>query len=209
MQIGEEVGKRVAAGIVVVSIAADKSSHSEDGVGADQADPRRGNVERLDLSMLIGRANRVAVGVKAVVGDHQAFPGGGILRVKRIGILKPGTRVSQIQVDGIAGRDLVVDPVEQVFLVSLGVYHGELGWIQETTAIERVGRNEIAPLVAAVGEVDADIGGPERTVRSGHSSGWLLYPLAGAGREVNDQAGFLTILGGWGSRDDFNGLHRI
>src|ERR1700746_166259 len=126
--------------------------------------------------MLIGGANRVAVGVKAVVGDHQAFPGGGILRVKRIGILKPGTRVSQIQVDGIAGRDLVVHAVEQVFLISLGVYHGELGWIEETTAIECVGRNEIAPLVAAVGEVDADIGGPERTVRSSHSSGWLLYP---------------------------------
>ncbi len=50
--------------------------------------------------------------------------------------------------------ELVVDAIEDVLLVALVVEDGELGRVEEAAGVEAVDLDEVAPVLAAVAEVD-------------------------------------------------------
>ena len=173
LKVGSEVGKRVLARVVVVLVAADESADGKDGSRIEQTNPRWRDVEGLDLRALIRRADGHSVGIEAIIVGNQTFPGGRVLSVEGIRGLEPGTGEAQVQVNGIGGGELVVHAVENVLFVAFVVHYGELGRIEEAAAVQPVRRDEVSPLVAAVGEVEADIGGSKRAVGSGHAASGL------------------------------------
>ena len=69
LKIGREIGKRIAARIIVVLVPPHESAEREHGVGIEQARPRRRDVEGLDLRTLVGRTNRIAVRIEAAIVD--------------------------------------------------------------------------------------------------------------------------------------------
>src|SRR5580658_9378559 len=98
-----EVRERVVAGVVVIGIAANKGAECEHGIGVEQVRPARSDIERADLRTPILRTDGLTArcesatrgrgrGKPAIVNDD-AKPGRGVLRVERVGSLKPGTRV--------------------------------------------------------------------------------------------------------------------
>ena len=72
-----------------------------------------------------------------------------------IGSLEPGTAVVQVEVHGIGWRKAIVDAVEYVLFVALIVENGELGRIEKAAGIEAIALDEVAPIFAAVGEIEA------------------------------------------------------
>src|SRR5581483_2445876 len=85
----------------------------------------------------------------------------------------------------------------------------ELGSIQKSAGIQSVQGDKVSPLLAAVREIgiqiraaEGAIGGSHIAVRSGHSQ-------PGARGDIDNQTGFVPILGGWGAGNDLHGLHRI
>ena len=86
---------------------------------------------------------------------------------------------------------------------------GELGRIEEAAGVEAVGLNEVAPLFAAVGKIDAGGGGAESAVGSGDAAGGFGDSLPGARGGDDDEAGFAAVLGRWRARDDLDGLNGV
>src|SRR5258705_13825199 len=76
------------------------------------------------------------------------------------------TGESQIQVDGVHLGELKVNAIEYILFIALGVHDGKLGRIEETAAVQAVGRDEISPFLASAREVKPCIGGAETTVGS-------------------------------------------
>ena len=75
--------------------------------------------------------------------------------------------------DGVWLGELAVDAVEDVLLVALVVEDGELGRIEEAAGVEAVDLDEVAPVLAAVAEVDGAGGGAEGAVGGGDAAGGL------------------------------------
>src|SRR5205814_8619162 len=98
--------------------------------------------------------------------------------------------------------------VEYVLFVSLGVYDAELRRIQKAPAIQAIGRDEIAPFLATVPQVEAGTGGAETAVRSGDGTVWRGESLTGAGRNVYHQACLLAEFGRRCCGDDLHRLNR-
>ena len=86
LKIRHEVGERIAARVVVVSILAHPAAQREHGLVIQQAGPGGRNVHRLDLRTLIGGPTST-VGTQATVVDHQAVSCRGVLGVVRIRFL--------------------------------------------------------------------------------------------------------------------------
>src|ERR1035437_4463016 len=84
--------------------------------------------------------------------------------VVRVGRLKPGTTVIQIQVTRVGRRHCVIDAVEDVLLVSLVVEDGELGGIEEAAGVEAVGLDEVTPLRTAIGQIKSGGGRSEGAI---------------------------------------------
>ncbi len=63
-------------------------------------------------------------------------------------------------------ESLIVHAVEHIFFIALVVHHGELRRIEEAAGVQPVHRNEIAPLLAAVGEIEAAVGRAESCRRT-------------------------------------------
>ena len=109
----------------------------------------------------------------------------------------------------VGRREGVVDAVEDVLLVALVVEDGELGRIEEASGVEAVGLDEVAPVLAAVGEIDAAGGGPEGAIGGADAAGGLGDSLPGAGGGDDDEAGFVAVLGRRRAGDDLDGLNGV
>jgi len=68
-------------------------------------------------------------------------------------------------VNRIRRRNLAIDAVEDIKFVALVVEHGELGRIEESPRIEAIDFDEVAPVLAAVAEIDGTSGGAEGAER--------------------------------------------
>ena len=80
------------------------------------------------------------------------------LLVVRIGILKPGTREAQVEVNGVRSRELVVHAVEQVLLITLGVHYSKLRRIKKPARVQAARGNEIPPLLPSVTKFETAAG---------------------------------------------------
>ena len=172
LEVRREVGEWVSAWVIVELISPNESPQREHRIGIEQPVPRRRDVEGFDLRTLISRTDHVAIRIKPAIGDNQSIPSRGVFGVERIRRLEPRTRVAQIQVNGVRVVQLKVQTVEYVLFVSLSVYDAELRRIQKAPAIQAIGRDEIAPFLATVPQVEAGTGGAETAVRSGDGTVW-------------------------------------
>ena len=126
-----------------------------------------------------------------------------------VGSLEPGAAVVEIEVNGIDGSEAEVDAVEEVFFVALVVEDGELGWIKEAAGVDAIQFEEVAPVLAAIGEIEAAGCGAEGAVGGVEAAGGLGDSLTGAGGGDDDEAGFVAILGGGRAGDDFERLDGV
>jgi hypothetical protein len=62
---------------------------------------------------------------------------------------------------GVGRGELAVDAVEDIELVALVVEDGELGRVEEAAGVEAVDFDEVAPVLAAVAEVDGAVDDPK------------------------------------------------
>ena len=106
----------------------------------------------------------------------------------------------------IFSGSLKINAIEDVLLISLVVHDDKFRRIKEAAAVERVGCDEVAPVLAPVSEVEVHIRGSKTSVRCGHAASGGLDPLTGARGHVNHYAGLVAKLGGRGTRKD---LHRF
>ena len=167
LQIRGLIGKGVRARVVVVLIAPHKSAQSEDRSGIDQPGPRRRDVECSDLRTLILRSNRLPVRSQAAArtdlswrtnwGRREKRPSRCIFRVVGIGRLKPGAAVAEIETEGVLWRKLKVHAVEEILLIAAIVYDAEFRSVEKPRGVQAVGRNVVAPLVAAVRQVESPV----------------------------------------------------
>ena len=70
-------------------------------------------------------------------------------------------------------RELVVQAVEEVFLVALVVQHLEFGRIEESAGVQPAEGDEVAPLLASVSDVRVERRRAEAAVRGGHFAVWV------------------------------------
>src|ERR1035438_10525891 len=85
----------------------------------------------------------------------------------------------------------------------------ELRRIEEAAAVEPVYRDEISPVLAAVGEVEIHVRAAEATVAGGHVAVRCRRTQARTRGHVNDQTRFVAELSGWSTGDDRHRLHGI
>src|SRR5436309_10326834 len=78
-------------------------------------------------------------------------------RIERVWILEPGPRVAPIKVHGVRTRKLQVHAVKYVLLVTFGMNDLEFRRIEETTRVQAIRRDEIAPLLPPKGHVKAPV----------------------------------------------------
>ena len=81
-----------------------------------------------------------------------------------VGRLEPGAAVVEVEMDGVGRWKAVVDAVEEVLFVALVVEDGELRRIEEAAGIEAVDLDEVAPVLAAIGKIEAAGRRPESSV---------------------------------------------
>src|SRR5580765_2060791 len=102
------------------------------------------DVEGFDLRALVRwpqriSGNRVKDNGASCIASHARIREDGRtrmrLRIERVGILKPGTCVSEVHVDGIRLVGLKVHTVKDVLLVTLGMHDGKFRWIEEPAGI--------------------------------------------------------------------------
>ena len=111
--------------------------------------------------------------------------------------------------DRVGRGEGVVDAVEDVLLVALVVEDGELRRIEKAAGVEAVDFNEVAPVLAAVAEIEGAGGGAEGAVGTADAAGGLGDALTGAGGGHDDQAGLAAVLGRRRAGDDFDGLNGV
>src|SRR5581483_3451944 len=137
------------------------------------------------------------------------IPSRGILLVEGIGSLKPRAGESKIDVDRVRLGNLKIDAVKYVFLIALRVYDRKFGRIQETSTVQPVYRDEVAPVLASVSEIESRVGCPEASIGSRYRSVRSGKALARACCGVDDNARLLAVLSRWRAGDDFERLNCI
>ncbi len=86
---------------------------------------------------------------------------------------------------------------------------GKLGTIKEPAGVQTIDFDEVSPVLAAVGKIEASGRGAERPVGRSYASVRSSRALPRTGGYVDDEAGLSTIFGGRGSRNRLNRLDRI
>src|SRR5579859_7905413 len=81
--------------------------------------------------------------------------------------------------------------------------------VQESAGIQAIGRDEVAPFLAPVGELKTTGRGAKAAVRGRNCSRGLRCAETRPRGDLNHQAGFVAILRRWPARDDFERLNRI
>ena len=146
-----EIGKRVATRVVVVGVPADVAAEVEDRVVADHARIGWRDIEGHDFGSLIGIADIAKYGIAAGAATDDIRD---IQVVIRIGCLEPGTRVVEIDMNRIDFREVVVDPVEDIFFVAFVMEDHELGRIEKSSGVQSIGLDEVPPVLAAVAQIE-------------------------------------------------------
>ncbi len=111
--------------------------------------------------------------------------------------------------NGVFGRELVIDAVEQILLVALVVCNLEFRGIEKAAIIQSAHGDEIPPLGSAETQIESNIGRPKTAVRGGDTALGSGHALAGAGCHVDHDAGLVAVFGRRRAGDDFQGLHGI
>ena len=84
----------------------------------------------------------------------------------------------------------------------------ELRRIEKASGIQAVGLDEVAPVLSAIGQIEAARGRPEGAIGAADAAGGLGDALSGARGGHNHQAGLAAILGRGRAADDLQGLNR-
>src|SRR5260370_25940417 len=219
LEVRSQIVIGVRARVIVKLISPHKATERKQRRGTDQARPSGCNVEGPDLGALIRRPQRIAdhriknrcacsIASKSYSGELSAVAWVKLL-IERIGSLKPGTRVADVQVDGILWGKLVVNAVEHVLFVAFGVRHGELWRIQEPAGVQAVQRKEGPPLRYPISEVESRAGGAETAVGRGHVAHWRGYSQSRFRRNFDDQARLSAKLRWRRARDDLQRLNGV
>ena len=137
-----EIGKRVATRVVVVAVAPDIGAEVEDRVVADQARIGWRNIVGHDFGSLIGIADIAKYGIAAGAASDDIRD---IQVVIGIRCLEPGTRVVEIDMNRIGFREVIVDAVENIFLIAFVVEDHELGRIEKSSGVQSIGFDEVSP----------------------------------------------------------------
>ena len=111
--------------------------------------------------------------------------------------------------DGVRVGELKVQAIEYVLFVAFGVHDGKLRWIEEPSAVQAVGRDEIPPFLPSVTEVKPCVGRAETAVGSGDLPMRRGKPLSRAGGNVDHNARLLAEFGRWRTGNDLQRLDRI
>src|ERR1700745_1970058 len=95
---------------------------------------------RIGGSDVVGAYLRSLIGVAEIVKNRvrRSTPADNVRDVEiivRIGVLEPGAGVVEVRMNRVVRRDLVVDPVEYILFVALGVEHLELRRIEESPGV--------------------------------------------------------------------------
>ncbi len=110
----------------------------------------------------------LTIGPEAAVIDSQSGPSRSILGVVRVRRLKPGSRKTQVEIDGVFLRKLEVEAVEHVLFVAVIVEDLVFGSIEEAARVQAAGGDEVSPLVLPVGQIETTAGAAKRAVGSGY-----------------------------------------
>src|SRR5260370_27200358 len=164
------------------------------------------NVVGLDLRALIRISNVPKDWVAARTSAHHIDD---VQIVEGVRSLKPGPRVVEIQMNRIVGCKAAVDAVKEVDFVTFVMEDGKLGTIKEPAGVQTIDFDEVSPVLAAVGKIEASGRGAERPVGRSYASVRSSRALPRTGGYVDDEAGLSTIFGGRGSRNRLNRLDRI
>ena len=203
---GTEIGERIVARVVVIAVAAGVDAEVEDAFGRQCVGVSGRQVEGKDLRALIGVADGGEDRGCGCPGPDDVLDGEVVVGV---GSEEPGAAEVDVEADGVDRRELAVDAVEEVELVPLVVEDGELGRVEKATGVEAVDLDEVAPLLAAIGEVDGAGGGPEGSVGGSNRAGGDVRALAGAGRHLDDERGLAAVFGRRSAVDDLDGLYGV
>src|SRR6266403_5400171 len=110
---------------------------------------------------------------------------------------------------GVCTGKLQVHAVEDVLLVTFRMDDLKLRRIEETARIQAIRRDEIAPLQASKGHIEATIIRAKAPIRSSHTSNRFCLAEAGTRRYLDYQARLVTKFGGRSAGDYFQRLNRI
>ncbi len=102
-----------------------------------------------------------------------------------------------------------IGAVKQVLFIPLGMNHLKFGWIEKPACIQAAGGDEVTRFLISKSKVETAGGRAKRTIGSCHAASGLRLSQARAGGDLDDQAGFVSILGRWRARDHFQGLNGI
>ena len=117
----------------------------------DDAGVGRGDVVGADLGTLIGIPDIVEYRAGAGSPAHHIHD---IELVIAVGILEPGARVVEVDMNRIGGRELIIHAVKDVLFIALGVEDLEFRRVEKAAGIQSIEFEEIAPVLAAVAEVN-------------------------------------------------------
>src|SRR5215469_3702804 len=115
--------------------------------------PGRRNVEGLNLGTLIRGAQRSA---GQGIQFYDAIEVMKFL-VVRVGSLKPGTGVTEIQVQRVVAAELVVHAVKDVLFVTVSAKDDKLWRVEKPPGIQSTDRDEVAPTLSAIRKVGIDV----------------------------------------------------
>ena len=194
-----KVGQRIWAGIIVEGVAPHEARDIEHGIRTQNVRPRGRNVEGLDLGALIGWADQIAI------RSHHAI----VQVVVRVRCLEPGAREAEVEMQSVRLRQLVIEAVENVLLVATRVEDDKLRRVQKAPGVEPVGRDEVPPVLAAVGEISIQIGTAEGAIAGRDAAMRRGRTQAGACRHIDHQAGLVAELCGRRTRDHRHRLHGV
>src|ERR1700730_7276104 len=120
------------------------------------------NVVGLDLRALIRVSNVPKDWIAACTSTHHIHMVQDV--VEGVRSLKPGPRVIEIQMNRVIGGKAAIDAVEEVKLIALVVKDRKLRSIEKPAGVQAIDFNEVSPVLAAVGKIEASGRGAERPI---------------------------------------------
>jgi len=109
-------------------------------------------------------------------------------------------------VQRIGGRELIVDAVEDVFGVAVGVQGTVFGGVEKASGVGAVNGDEIAPALIAGAEIDRGGRGSKGAVVARDAAMHAIDAEAALGSGADDEAGFVAKLGWGDAADGFHGI---
>src|SRR4029077_6307940 len=106
--------------------------------------------------------------------------------------LKPRPRILEISVDRILVRELIVHSIENVRLISFVVNRLKFRWIEKAPGFQSICRDEVAPSLIAVGQVETYVGRTKAAIRGNDASSRLRHSQTGFRCYLDHQTGLIA-----------------